>query len=134
MSLREDNTLVNVEEEIQKLLEIESTSLKQFQNGDIDSMMNVFSDDVQFFNPGADILVGKQSERELLEQALATEGLEFSFEPTDARVSSSGDMGFVWGQIQTKMPDGSMVFEKYVTIYSRIEGQWKMVLQMRNSN
>ncbi|GAA3573397.1 nuclear transport factor 2 family protein [Marinobacter xestospongiae] len=74
------------------------------------------------------------TKKEALEAARDTEGLDMSFEPKGAEISSSGDMAFAYGEISMKLPDGSQLTEKYVTIWRKIDSKWQVVLQARKAN
>lgn len=116
------------------ILELERINSELLSKGDVDQMMEYMAEDVKLLNPGEKLLVGNHHEKEGLEAARDTEGLEMSFEPTGAEISSSGDMGFAYGEISMKLPDGSRQTEKYVTIWRKNQGKWKVVLQARNTN
>jgi ketosteroid isomerase-like protein len=116
------------------ILELEYMISKLLATGDVDQMMKYMADDVKLLNPGAELLVGNHYEKEALEAARDTEGLEMSFEPMGAEISSSGDMAFAYGEISMKFPDGNQQTEKYVTVWRKNDGNWKVVLQARNSN
>lgn len=116
------------------ILELERMTSKLLATGDVDQMMKYMADDVKLLNPGAKLLVGNQHEKAALEAARDTEGLDMSFEPTGAEISSSGDMAFAYGEISMKLPDGSQQTEKYVTIWRKNDGKWQVVLQARNAN
>lgn len=75
-----------------------------FATGDVDKMMEYMAEDVKLINPGAALLVGNHHEKEGLEEARDTEGLDMSFEPTGAEISSSGDMAFAYGETSGRKP------------------------------
>lgn len=116
------------------ILELERMNSRLLASGDVDKMMEYMAEDVKLLNPGAELLVGNHHEKEGLEAARDTEGLDMSFEPTGAEISSSGDMAFAYGEISMKLPDGSQQTEKYVTIWRKRHGKWQVVLQARNAN
>lgn len=118
----------------EEILELERKSCEMFQNKEIDKAMELFADDVLLLNPGAELIKGKEAERESLTAASQLEGFELSWEPTDVHVSSSEDLAYVYGVIKSKMKDEEEQFEKYVTIWKKINSEWKLALQMRNSN
>nr|WP_162139860.1 nuclear transport factor 2 family protein [Limisalsivibrio acetivorans] len=115
-------------------MELERETCRRFRSGDIDFCMDQFAENVALLNPGSKILAGKEHERAALTAAMETEGLEMSWEPTEVHVSASEDMAYVIGIINIKTPDNVVMTEKYVTIYKKIDGQWKLALQIRNSN
>lgn len=117
-----------------EILELERKSCQEFQAGNLEKLINYFAEDVILFNPGSEILIGKEHEMAALQGVSQVEGLEMSWEPTDAKVSSSGDMAYVYGIINIKTPDNIKVVEKYVTIWEKKEGEWKLSLQIRNAN
>ena len=126
--MNEKNTSAN------EVMRLERKACHLFQAGDIDSAMDLFMDDVLLFNPGAEMLVGKEHERAALVAASEMEGLEMSWEPTDAQVSLSNDMAYVYGTIKVKTPDSKEQHEKYVTVWVKHDVKWKLALQIRNSN
>ena len=119
---------------VDHILELERMISGLLSKGDVDQMMEYMAEDVKLLNPGEELLVGNHHEKEGLEAVRDTDGLEMSFEPTGAEISSSGDMGFAYGEISMKLPDESRQTEKYVTIWRKNQGKWKVVLQARNAN
>lgn len=43
-------------------------------------------------------------------------------------------MAYVYGVINITTPDGMNIIEKYVTIWEKRDDEWKLSLQIRNSN
>lgn len=117
-----------------EIVEFEKTALAYIEAGDIDGIADFFADDFLLFNPGEELKKGRQHELDALSAAIKTEGLEMAFEPLEGRVSASEDMAWVHGRISMKLPDGSSQSEKYITIWSKASGAWKIVAQIRNSN
>ena len=115
------------------LFELEKTASRLFVSGDIDQMCEYLAEDVMLLNPGAELLVGRDYERAALIEASAMEGLEMTFEPKHADISSAGDMGFVYGEVVTKLPGAEAQKEKYVTVWKKTDDRWEVVLQARNS-
>jgi len=58
----------------------------------------------------------------------------FFFEPTHAEVSASGDMGWVHGVIVFTHPGGHESRGKYVSVWTKEQGQWKVVAEIRNAD
>ena len=118
---------------VNEILELEREAYRRFQAGDMAWVIKQFAEDVVLLNPGSEMLVGKEHEHKALSEARQVKGLEFSWEPIDAHVSNAGDMAYVYGKGRMKAPDDTVSFERYVTIYVRKGGKWKMVLQMHNA-
>lgn len=119
---------------IDEIMELERETCRRFQAGDVEFAMEQFVDNVVLLNPGSEILVGKEHERAALIEASKTKDLEMSWEPTEAHVSASDDLAYVYGTIKIKTPDNVEMTEKYVTIWKKVDSKWKLALQIRNSN
>lgn len=119
---------------VDQIMELERETCRRFQDGDIDWAIGKFANDFVLLNQGSEILIGKEHERKALIEASNTEGLEMFWEPTAAHVSASEDLAYVYGMINVKTPDGAELSQKYVTIWKKIHGEWKLALQISNSN
>lgn len=119
---------------IDEIMELERETCRRFQVGDVEFAMDQFVDNVVLLNPGSEILVGKEHERAALIETSKMKDLEMSWEPTEANVSASEDLAYVYGIIKIKTPDNVEMTEKYVTIWKKIDSKWKLALQIRNSN
>jgi len=68
------------------------------------------------------------------------EGLagHLSWEPADARVAASGDMGWTWGQWSFTVDDEpgapQRSYGKYVFIWDGANGEWKMTVNIWNDS
>jgi hypothetical protein len=63
-----------------------------------------------------------------------TEGLEVSWEPTFARVSPDGNMAYDYGTASMTLPDGAVQSMKYLVVWVREDGEWKVAADMFNAN
>jgi ketosteroid isomerase-like protein len=117
-----------------EILELERKSCQELQNGNLENLINYFADDVMLFNPGSEILIGKEYEMSALQEVSKIDNFKMSWEPTAAKVSSSEDMAYVYGVINITTPDGINITEKYVTIWEKRDNEWKLSLQIRNAN
>lgn len=124
----------NTKDAAKEILELEKKSSYEFQNGEYENLLNYFADDVKLFNPGSEVLIGKEHEVAALQEVGKMENFKMSWTPTDAKVSDSEDMAYAYGIINITTPDGENISEKYVTIWEKINNEWKMSLQIRNSN
>ena len=119
--------------EAEEIMEIERAGSRFVQAGDIDSVIAGCAEDFLQFSPGAPLAVGRENLRNELETVVNTEGYEFSWEPTFARVSESQDMAYVYGTLLITTPDGEQP-GKYVAIYEKRDGQWQAVIDIPNSD
>lgn len=81
---------------------------------------------------------GKDAARQWAAKLMATPGFSLSWQPTNAEVASSGDLGYTTGTYELKMqPGGALVDDhgKYTTVWKKqADGQWKVVVDIFNSD
>jgi ketosteroid isomerase-like protein len=59
---------------------------------------------------------------------------QFYFEPVDADVSESGDLGYTYGKVKIESKDGNMEKANYLRVWKREAGlNWKIVLDVIGS-
>lgn len=110
----------NQEKSKKEIYDLEVKTCKWVNNGEVEKALDAMSESVMFFNPGSEILKGKSSEREALQSAVNTKGLELSWKPTNIKVSKSDDMAYVHGIIKTKF-NGVETIEKYIKLLEKIQ-------------
>ena len=64
----------------------------------------------------------------------AAEGLEVSWESTAAFVSPDGNMAYDYGTTSMTLPDGSVEPGKYLVVWVKADGEWKVAADMFNAN
>jgi len=120
---------------VNELMELERKILRMFLSGDVDQAMDDYiMENAMVCPPGMDRIVGRENQRGLFKELLKTEGVELSWEPIEAHVSPSDDMGYVYGSVRWKMPNEAEQQGKYISIWAKENGKWKNVAEMRNSN
>jgi len=100
----------------------------RFQAKDIDWIVELHWDDARQLPPGAPAVVGTEALREAWQNMADTEGLTLKWEPTLANVS--GDLAYDLGKGALTTPDGVTRPVKYVVIWERRGGQWKVLVDM----
>jgi ketosteroid isomerase-like protein len=119
-------------------LEIQWTAANQTK--DIAKVMTYFSPESMQMVPGKDIVTGLQSIQEDFEMAFADTTMlwdTFSWTSDKVEVSASGDLAYVSGTnvIKAKTPSGIVEYTgKGVDIWKKIDGEWKCVVGIWNSN
>ena len=83
--------------------------------------------------PGADIMHGRDVIRGAWE-GMATTIPGTSWEPVMAKVSSSGDMAYVYGTASAVDADGNATPMKYLEVWVKIDGEWKVAADVFNAN
>lgn len=106
---------------------------------DVESFVDFFADDAHFLTPEGPTAVGQAEIREAVSSMFATEGFSLTWEPTEAVVSESGDLGYTVGTFELTMndPDGNAVTRegKYLSTWRKQEdGQWKVTVDAPNFN
>jgi len=78
-------------------------------------------------------MVGKKAISAAFE-AFSDDGIILSWDPLDAAISKSGDLGYTYGLYTTFVKADSSIFRgKYVTIWKKqADGSWKYVLDGGN--
>jgi ketosteroid isomerase-like protein len=87
--------------------------------------------------PGEASLRGKQAIRAYLERSARVPGFRISWEPLEAKIAASGDMGYLIERTQVTMndPSGQPVTQhmKALTVWRKQpDGSWKNVVDMTN--
>lgn len=105
-------------------------------DGYIEAYYRYSADDVLLLPPGALPKAG----REEIYRSDSEEGLmgRLTWEPEDARVSASGEMGWSWGGWAFVVEDEGGApqesYGKYLFVWEKVGGAWRMVVNMWNDN
>lgn len=101
---------------------------------DVDWIMGIHSADAVQLPPNAPLVAGTEALRAVWDFMANTEGLEVSWEPTTARVSPDGNMAYDYGTASMTLPDGTVQSMKYLVVWVREDGEWKVAADMFNAN
>jgi uncharacterized protein (TIGR02246 family) len=131
--------MVNQEAEKQKLLELSREWAKTAQTGDGEKILSYWSEDAILMPPGQASLQGHDALGKMLEGAATIPGFEVNWEPKEAFVSKSGDMGYVIAHKYFKMPDekGNISTSFFIEVgiwQKQADGQWKNTIDIYNSD
>ncbi|MFW6076187.1 MAG: YybH family protein [Hyphomicrobiales bacterium] len=121
----------------QQIRDLEQQWLAAVEERDLDAIVALFAEDGRILPPNAEPAMGRDSVREAWSGILELPELEPSFAPTDVRVADSGDIAYTIGTYQLAFEDeGEPVQDsgKYVDIWEKVDGEWKMMVEMYNSN
>lgn len=96
------------------------------------------ADNIVVMPPNEPAISGKEAARQWAAKLVATPGFSLSWQPTNAEVASSGDLGYTTGSYELKMQAGGTPVNergKYTTIWKKqADGQWKAVVDIFNSD
>ncbi len=89
-----------------QLFVYERETLRYIKAGKIDDMMDLLiAEDAIVCPPNSETISGRETQKVLFKKWLGTKGVELDYEPIDARVSPSEDMGWVHGLVRWKDPN-----------------------------
>ncbi len=105
----------------------------------IDGWMTYVAADAAFMPDGADPVRGTAAIRAFYTPAFARPSYSLTWQPAEADVSRSGDLGYTYGQYESRSTgqDGRPATSrgKYVTIWKKqVDGSWKAVVDIGNSS
>lgn len=128
---------IDREAEAEKLLEHSREWAKAAMDKDVEKIVSYWAEDAVLMSPDEPALVGSQALREMVEGSMGIQGFEVNWEPKSARVSKSGDMGYVLVHNYFQLPDslGNVftIYGKGVEIWEKQEdGNWRNVVDIYN--
>ena len=122
------------EQDVNEVMELERELYRRYQAGEIDWMMGQLTENARVCPPGSESIVGRENQRVLFKELAQMEGFELFWEPSEAHVSASNDMAYVYGSIRWKMPESAEEVGKYISIWVKENGKWMNAVEIRNSN
>jgi ketosteroid isomerase-like protein len=125
---------VDTAAEAQSIMALEREWSSKFGEGDIDYIMSIHSANAVQMPPESELVAGAEALRAAWQGMIDTPGLSASWEPTEAHVSSSGDMAYDFGTATLTTPDGNVQAMKYLVVWVREDGEWKVAVDMFNAN
>ena len=110
------------------------------QQGDAAAFAGFYAQDGRIMPPNGPAIQGPDA----IQQAMGgmLQAVSLSFEPTEVHVSAGGDMAYEVGTWRTepRSQDGAAQEEggqdngKYVVVWQNVDGEWKVVADIFNSN
>ncbi|WP_222984853.1 YybH family protein [Flagellimonas meishanensis] len=120
--------------EKERILEATRIFSKAYMNGDYETIANSYTMDGKIFPNNADIISGRQAIKERWMQGAGAKILHHEIQPLE--IKFFGDYAHDYGYFQgkTERKDGSVVDwkGKYVVIWKKEDGNWKMYLDIWN--
>jgi len=131
---------IDQQAEAEKLMELSRSWAKSVKDKDIEKMLSYWADDAIVMSPNEPSVVGIEALRGMVERSMKIPGFEINWEPQEAYVSKSGDLGYVIIKNYMTMPVDTLgntrtIFNKGVEIWKKQEnGTWKNVIDISNSD
>ena len=119
--------------EAEAIMELDLEWAQRFADRDFDWIAALQAQNAVLLAPGADIMHGRETIRGAWE-GMATTIPGTSWEPVMAKVSSSGDMAYVYGTASVVDADGNAPQMKYLEVWAKIDGEWKVAADVFNAN
>lgn len=108
------------------------------QSRDIERILRYWADDAVIIAPGEPERRGKAAIREYLLASYEVPGFGISWEPLEATVAASGDLGYLLERTRVTVngPDGRPVAQDYraVTVWRKeSDGEWRNLVDISNA-
>jgi ketosteroid isomerase-like protein len=108
------------------------------ENGDVDEIVDYWTDDAIVIPAGMPEVIGRDALRQYVAGTRAIPGFRISWSSSDAELSGDGTLGFLLSSNEITMdgPDGKPVINRgrAVTVWRRdTDGQWRCAVDIWNS-
>lgn len=124
---------VDITMEAESLMELDLEWAQRFADGDIEWIAALQAENAVFLAPGAERLEGREAIREawigMLEIMPGA-----SWEPVKVHVASSGDLAYTYGTASVPGPDGMATPWKYLEVWTKVNGEWKVAADIFNAS
>lgn len=116
------------------IMELERAWSRAFGEKDTVWIADRLAEGGRIMPPNAEPLVGRDAVAAWWGEMARTEGLELSWEPVEAHVSSSADMAYDVGTYDLTLPDGTADEGKYLVVWVMEDGEWRIAADMFSSD
>ena len=117
-----------------KILEAVRNFSKAYMNGDYETIANSYTTDAKIFPNNADIISGREAIKERWMQWTGSKTLHHEIQPKEIKFFGdyAHDYGYYEGKTERKDGEVSEWKGKYVVIWKKEDGNWKMYLDIWN--
>lgn len=95
-----------------------------FLRGDAHAVAELYTEDAQVIAPGAPVARGRAAIAAAWKKAMDAGVRDVRLETAD--VESSGDLASETGRVEIVNRDGSVAKDRYVVVWKRMRGEWKL--------
>lgn len=125
---------VEIDAEREALLETDRAWAAAAEAGDVARITSFWADDAVNYFPGAPVARGKEAIGALVRRNRSQPGFSLSWEPVEAVVARSGDLGYTTGTFALSVEDleGLLVTRRghYVCIWTKqADGSWRCAVE-----
>ncbi len=132
--------VIDQEVEADKLMNLSKEWAKAAIERDVEKVVSYWADDAVIMSPNEPAMKGIDAIREMVIESMQIPGFEVTWEPQEAFVSRSGDLGYVLIKNYFKLPLDTLgnintIYNKGVEIWKKQEdGTWKNVVDIYNGD
>ena len=124
--------------EEQRIRELDRAWVAAIAKKDAAAVGKLYADDGRLMPPNAPMVVGREAVAETWGQLFKLPGFSLTFEPQHIEVSEAGDMAYDVGTYSLSLtPEGAARVQdqgKYVVVWQKVNGEWKVKADIFNSN
>ncbi len=128
----------DVAAEARTIRELEKQWVQAVAAKDTTAIGNVYAEDGEFLPPGAPRVSGRAAVRSAWAALLKAPNLSLSFASSKVVVSSAGDLAVATGPYKLGLdgPKGQRIADagKFVEAWTRVNGEWKVLCNIFNSD
>ena len=115
------------------LLELTKQYLAAAKARDAAKVASFYAEDAVLMPPNAPPVKGRKGIQQDHER-LFKQSPPFELTATPLASDTSGDLGYIQGEFVVKRQGGGEVRGKYVEVWMRIKGEWKILYDINNAN
>ena len=123
---------VNVEQEKTALLQRDAEWAASIKNQD--TFLSFFAPNATVYHPGMPAVTGAGPIRDTFAKMTSMPGFAMTWKASKADLAPSGDLGYTAGTGEISMGGAPPEKLKYITIWKKIDGQWKVVEDIGNAD
>lgn len=123
--------------EEQRIRELSQQASRAMESKDATTFASFYADDAIVMNANQPAIQGRDAIRRMVAEMFSLPNLAFSFTPTGIEVAEGRDFAYETGtyRFAADMQGARLTDEgKYLTVWKRIEGEWKIVRDINNSD
>ncbi len=102
-----------------------------FLRGDADAVAGLYTIDAQLIPPGAEVVSGRAAIAAFWKGAIEAGLTDIVLEAQE--VESAGDLAYEIGSVKLVAPDGSVSRDRYLVVWKRENGKWRLHRDIWNS-
>ena len=103
-----------------------------YNAGDTAKLASMYADDAVVMPPDEQMVKGRRAIEARLKSEMQRAKTTIKLSPSESAIS--GDHAHEAGTTTVTLPDGSTMSEKYLTVYKKVGGAWKIAYDIWNSS